>query len=68
MSLKFKGEKSKKKKRSHKDVEEADLGEGSSTGTVKQRYGKNPEGMLNPSAMSYTEEIRTDQIACSFLF
>lgn len=45
MSLKFKGEKSKKKKRSHKDVDEEDRGEGSSTGTVKERYGKNPEGM-----------------------
>jgi hypothetical protein len=45
MSLKFKGEKSKKKKRSHKEVDHEDRGEGSSTGTVKERYGKDPEGM-----------------------
>jgi hypothetical protein len=44
MSLKFKGEKSKKKKRSHKEVDHEDRGEGSSTGTVKERYGKDPEG------------------------
>lgn len=51
MSLKFKGEK-KKKKRSHKEVDAEDRGEGSSTGTVKERYGKNPEGMANSAALS----------------
>lgn len=47
MSLKFKGDKVKKKKRSHRDIEDPeDRGEGSSTGAsaVRARYGKDAEG------------------------
>ena len=56
MSLKFKGDKPKKsKKRSHREIEDGagdevdgNRGEGTSSSgaasTVKQRYGKNPEG------------------------
>lgn len=50
MSLKFKGDKVKKKKRSHKEIDDIeDKGEGSSTDgslvkSARQRYGKDPQG------------------------
>ncbi|CAD6569489.1 MAG: hypothetical protein CYPHOPRED_003394 [Cyphobasidiales sp. Tagirdzhanova-0007] len=46
MSLKFKGEKLKKK-RVHKELEgQDDEGEGSSTESMRTRYGKDPEGWV----------------------
>ena len=63
MSLKFKGEKLKKK-RVHKELEgQDDEGEGSSTESMRTRYGKDPEGMPKRCLLRSCDYLRSSDLA-----